>query len=112
MAYDGTHLWVTNDASSGVTEVNTSDGSWVRTISGGSYGFNVNSPCCIAFDGHHLWVANSYGNSTTELNASDGSLVKTLTGDAYGLDFPAGIFYGAAHVWVASGNVVSEIATT
>jgi hypothetical protein len=38
IAFDGTHLWVTNDLGSSVTELNASDGSWVRTVSGGSYG--------------------------------------------------------------------------
>ena len=68
IAFDGSHLWVTNDVGNSVTEFNKSDGSWVRTASGGSYGFN--SPIGIAFDGSHLWVTNAFGNSVTEFNAN------------------------------------------
>jgi DNA-binding beta-propeller fold protein YncE len=64
VAFDGTHLWVTNFNGGSVTELNASGGSWVRTVSGGSYGFS--NPYAIAFDGTHLWVANN-GNSVTEL---------------------------------------------
>ena len=39
-----------------VTEINASDGSWVQTLSGGSYGFN--GPYGVAFDGTHIWVTN------------------------------------------------------
>jgi DNA-binding beta-propeller fold protein YncE len=65
IAFDGTHLWVTNYGGSSVTELNASDGSWVRTVSGGSYGFSA--PDAIAFDGAHLWVTNHGGGSVTEL---------------------------------------------
>jgi hypothetical protein len=49
-----------------VTELNAQDGSWVRTLSGGSYGFN--NPFGVAFDGSHIWVTNWSGNSVTELS--------------------------------------------
>ena len=65
VAFDGTHLWVTNQNGSSVTELNASNGSWVRTLSGGSYGFN--HPEGVAFDGTHLWAANVYGDSVTEI---------------------------------------------
>jgi hypothetical protein len=48
-----------------VTEQNASNGSWVRTLSGATYGFN--DPYGIAADGTHIWVANSHGASVTEL---------------------------------------------
>ena len=64
IAFDGTHLWVTNVDGASVTEFNASDGSWVQTLSGGSYGFY--SPYGIAFDGTHLWVTNT-GSSVTEI---------------------------------------------
>ena len=48
---DGRHLWVSNLSNSTVTEVNASDGSFVRRLSGGSY--NISGPYGIAFDGHH-----------------------------------------------------------
>ncbi len=49
IAFDGTHIWVTNPPGNSVTELNASNGAWVRTLSGGSYGFA--EPESIAFDG-------------------------------------------------------------
>ena len=66
VASDGTHLWVANYHGNSVTELNLSDGSLVRVISGSSYGFNY--PAALASDGTHLWVANLGGDSVTELN--------------------------------------------
>jgi hypothetical protein len=48
-----------------VTELNASDGSWVKTLSGGFYG--LSNPIGIAFDGTHLWVANNGDTSVTEI---------------------------------------------
>jgi hypothetical protein len=50
-----------------VTELNASDGSWVQTLSGGSYGFS--NPLAVAVDGSNVWVTNETGNSVTELPA-------------------------------------------
>jgi DNA-binding beta-propeller fold protein YncE len=36
VAFDGTHIWVTNYGGNSVTELNAADGSWVQTLSGGS----------------------------------------------------------------------------
>jgi DNA-binding beta-propeller fold protein YncE len=66
VAFDGSHIWVTNNNDTSVTELNASDGSWVQTLSGGSYGFN--NPFGVAFDGSHIWVTNWSGNSVTELS--------------------------------------------
>ena len=109
VAFDGTHLWVTNLGGNSVTELNASDGSWVRTLSGGSYGFNNSRG--VAFDGTHLWVTNVGGNSVTELNASDGSWVRTLSGGSYGFNGSYYIAFDGTHVWVTnySGNSVTKI---
>jgi len=64
IAYDGSHLWITNASGNSVTEINATDGSWVNTLSGGNYGFDV--PVGITYDGH-LWIANEGGNSVTAI---------------------------------------------
>lgn len=56
VAFDGSHLWVTNSGGSTVSEVNPSDGSPVQVLSDPSYGFN--NPQGMAFDGRHLWIVN------------------------------------------------------
>ncbi len=109
VAYDGTHLWITNEGGDSVTEVNASDGAWVQTLSGGNYGFNL--PTDITFDGSHLWVTNAGSSTVTELNASDGSWVRTLSGGSYGFNYPSGIVFDGAHLWVTNyyGNSVTEV---
>ncbi|MEI8148612.1 MAG: NHL repeat-containing protein [Actinomycetes bacterium] len=109
VAYDGAHLWITNEGGDSVTEVNASDGSWVRTLSGGNYGFNL--PTDIVFDGSHLWIANSAGNTVTEVNSSDGSWVRTLSGGSYAFNYPSGIAFDGTHLWVTNyyGNSVTEV---
>ena len=109
VAFDGTHLWITNQGGDSVTEVNASDGSWVRTLSGGNYGFNV--PYDIAFDGSHVWITNAGGRSVTEVNASDGSWVRTLSGGSYAFNSPYALAFDGSHLWVTNyyGNSVTEV---
>lgn len=97
---------MTNTDGNSVTELNASDGSWVRTISGGSYGFNFSA--AIAFDGTHLWILNAHGNSVTEMNASDGSWVQTLSGVSYDFDAPTAIAFDGTHRWVANAYGPSD----
>jgi hypothetical protein len=50
-----------------VTELDASNGDWVQTLSGSSYGFS--DPAAIAFDGTHIWVTNYGGKSVTDVSA-------------------------------------------
>jgi hypothetical protein len=108
---------VPNHAGNSVTELNTSDGSWVRTLSGGSYGFSC--PNSIAFDGSHLWVPNTnncpyYASSSfslTELNASDGSWVQTISGETFSFYEPSSVAYEGGHVWVTNCGANKESVT-
>jgi hypothetical protein len=82
-----------------VTELDASTGRWMRTLSGGSYGFNGSN--AIAAGGGDVWVANIRGFSVTELDASTGHWVRTLgagnlTPVAFALDGP--------DVWVLNGD--------
>jgi DNA-binding beta-propeller fold protein YncE len=72
IAFDGAHIWVANWGEGlygdSVIELNASDGSLVRTLSGSSYGFSfAYPPVGMAFDGAHIWVANNNDNSVTEV---------------------------------------------
>jgi len=107
IAFDGSHLWITNANGNSVTEISASDGSWVRTLSGGNYGFS--GPQAIAFDGSHLWVTNPGGDSVTEMSTSDGSWVRTLSGGSYGFGLPEGIAFDGSHLWIA--NIASNSVT-
>ncbi len=78
VAFDGIHIWVANEGGNSVTELNASNGAWVRTLSGSPFGFNA--PRGMAFEGDQIWVGNFFGGSVTEIYAADGSWVRTLSG--------------------------------
>ena len=105
---DGSHLWVANFNGSSVTELNLSDGSLVRVISGSTYDFNLSA--ALVAHGSHLWVANS--NSITELNLSDGSLVRVISGASYDFSNPEALVAYGSHLWVANYNGGSVIELT
>jgi YVTN family beta-propeller protein len=109
LAFDGQHIWVVNNGGLSVTELNASDGTFVRNLSGGSYNFNA--PHSIAFDGQHVWVANEGNDTVTEIDAGDGSFVRNLSGGSYGFRQPVGLAFDGARVWVANfGNAsVTEV---
>jgi hypothetical protein len=109
LAFDGQHIWVVNNEGLSVTELNASDGSFVRNLSGGSYNFNA--PFSIAFDGQHIWISDLGTTSVTEVNASDGSFVRNLSGGSYNFDEPFALAFDGAHIWVSNeGNdTVTEI---
>ena len=88
--------------------MSANDGSWVQTISGGSYGFDA--PYGITYDGSDLWVTNVFGNSVTEL-AGSGSFVRTLSGGSYGFVEPTFLAFDGTDVWVTnqSGKSVTEV---
>jgi hypothetical protein len=99
---------VTNSNNNSVTEVNASDGSFVRNLAAGSYNFS--SPDALAFDGSHIWVANFTG-SITEVNASDGSWVRTASGGGFGFNGPLAVTVAADPIWVgnAGGASLTEL---
>ncbi len=111
LAAAGGSIWVDNAGGTNggsVTQMSASDGTWVRTLAGGSYGFAY--PGSITSDGTHLWVGNANGDSVTEMNVTDGGWVRTLVGGKYDFKYPAAILVGGGHVWVANadGNSVTE----
>jgi hypothetical protein len=57
IAWDGSHLWVTNADSNSVTEMSATNGSLVRLVSNFVYGFD--SPSSISSDGSDVWVGNA-----------------------------------------------------
>jgi hypothetical protein len=71
VAFDGSHLWITNNGGISVTEINAADASLVRVLTAGSYQFS--DPAGIAFDGSHLWITNNAGNTVTANTALIGA---------------------------------------
>jgi YVTN family beta-propeller protein len=72
-AFDGEHIWVTNNGSNSVTELQASTGAIIGTFSVGI------GPNDVAFDGANVWVTNGQSNTVTELQASTGNLLGTFS---------------------------------
>jgi len=95
------NVWVINNGSNNVTELNSS-GITIGTYSVGSYPFGI------AIDASgNVWVTNSGSNNVTELNSS-GITIGTYSVGSY----PFGIAIDASgNVWVANfrSNTVTEL---
>jgi len=115
IAVSGPYVWVLNNPYRGglsVTEMNASDGSFVRTLSGPQYDFGRFAggfgyrPEGIAAAGNRVWVANPLGGSghgsLTEINAQTGALVRVLSGSPYRFYLPTAVAGAGSQVWVAS----------
>jgi hypothetical protein len=111
IAAGGGHIWVANDPQVGdgqtpkpgdgsVTELDASDGSWVRTLSGRRYSFDFSGP--MAVTGADVWVVNGLGDSVTELNATTGSLIRTVSGGRPDFSNPSAIAAAGGHLWIAN----------
>jgi hypothetical protein len=106
VAFDGSHFWVSGANAQSVDEFTTS-GSLVRTLSGGSYGFDWPGP--IVFDGTHVWVLNmyitdGYIGGVTEIDPSTGASIRTLSGTADGFNGPADLLFSGNGLWVANAG--------
>jgi outer membrane protein assembly factor BamB len=94
VAFDGTHIWVTNFSANSVSKLRASDGFVVANYPAGS------GPVSIAFDGAFIWVGNpGIGNGiVTRLRASDGMLMGTVPN----VDGGDSLVCDGANVWVAN----------
>jgi hypothetical protein len=93
-----------------LTEVNASNGAFVRAISGLAYHFD--GPYVMAVSGDELFVANGGGNSVTEVNASTGHLVKVVSGPAYDIAAPVALALSGSKLYVANGDgSITELRT-
>ena len=61
VAFDGTHIWVTNNGGNDVTKIVAATGASAGTYLVGGY------PEGIAFDGTNMWIANSADNNVSRL---------------------------------------------
>jgi DNA-binding beta-propeller fold protein YncE len=80
LTFGGGHLWVTNEASNSVTEIDPTNGSWIATFNSKTYGFR--RPTAFTRYGPYHFVTNGVG-SVSELRSSDGAFVRTISGTRY-----------------------------
>ena len=106
LAFGGGRLWVTNAATSNVSEINPNTGAWLGSLASSRYGFN--HPTAIVDHGGELFVANANG-TVTEFRASNGSLVRRISGATYGFASPVAITASGNDVLVLNSGKVGSI---
>ena len=108
IAVQGSHLWITNNFGASVTEVGTTNGAVLRTLTSSADAFNY--PNGIAVGDSHVWVISGPGNSLTELSES-GVLVRVITAKADEFDYPSSISVTRTRVWITNdfGQSVTEL---
>jgi hypothetical protein len=112
---DGVHVWVANERTSSLTEVNAKTGAFVTFIKGKNFGLDVVTG--IASNGSDIWVTSlgtsaTTGNSVTEIDPSSATgPVGVFRGSKYGFDEPNAITYIGGRVWVANNgsNTMTEL---
>jgi DNA-binding beta-propeller fold protein YncE len=88
LAFDGLHIWVTNQLSGTVTELRAPDGLTFGPFAVGSH------PVGVAIDGANIWVANSGSGTVTKLQAYGGKTLGTFTVGA----LPNGVAFDGANI--------------
>jgi len=115
IAVSGSRVWVLNDPYRGrlsVTEINASDASFVRLLSGLQYEFGSYVKYLqyraegIAAVGDRVWVADPAGGgdghgAVTEIDARTGGLIRVLSGAPYNFYTPDAIVANSSQVWVS-----------
>jgi hypothetical protein len=97
---DGAHVWITNQSSNSVTELDAASVTLIQIKDSKTDSFDL--PSGVDSDGNHVWVSNGLGNDVTELDASTGALVSIVRGEDDGLSAPDGILADGTHVWACN----------
>lgn len=76
IAFDGTNIWETNNASNTLGIINATTGALVASLGGLGYPFS--QPRGVVFDGIYIWVANYGNNTVSKVRASDHAYMATI----------------------------------
>jgi hypothetical protein len=98
LALAGSAAWIAEASPDRLVELNTSDGSHVRSNS-----TDLDFPWDIAVGGGNVWAANDRHNpgSVTKLDMATGAVTK-ITGSFNGIANPTAVAVQGDHVWVAN----------
>jgi len=94
LAWDGSHLWVGDDAGGYVARIDTSDGSVITEIIGAPQ-----SNHGLAWDGTHLWVSGDYHTDFIYRIAPNGDRVDSISNP--GGDYSGGMTFDDKYLWVS-----------
>jgi hypothetical protein len=95
IAFDGSNIWVANEASKSVTKLRAADGASLGTYQVGT------EPKAIAFDGSNIWVANYFDSTVTKLSASNGQVLGTFASGGMG---PQALVAVGKIIWILNRN--------
>ena len=100
MAFDGSHLWVTDVMHQTVVKLSVADGTTLGTFPMPSMNPHGNGLAC---DGLAIWVGNSIANTVTRLRLSDGTNLGSFPVPGN----PSCLAFDGVSLWVAtrSGRV-------
>ncbi|MBT5850514.1 MAG: hypothetical protein HOH36_08780, partial [Acidimicrobiaceae bacterium] len=73
VAFDGTHIWVTNFNGGTVSKIVAATGVVAATIGVGD------GPVGVAFDGTHIWTANYIDDTVSKIAAATGVVADTIS---------------------------------
>ncbi len=108
---DGTNVWVGNDRTDSLSELNAKTGAFVRFIQGKNFDLSVMT--AIVSNGHDVWVSSlgvaQNPTAVSEFDAATGSLVVAMSGPGYGLDAPNALTYANGHIWIANTGLDTVI---
>ena len=93
LAWDGQYLWVGDDQNGSIAQIDTADGSVLKTISGAPL-----SNHGLAWDGTHLWVAGDYHTDWIYRITTDGVKVDSIPNP--GGDYSGGMTWDGTYLWV------------
>ena len=101
VAFDGSHIWVANEGSGNVSEIDVAGHTVINTVTVGG------NPVGVAFDGSHIWVSNVNDTVSEISDTPTPTVINTVT---VGSD-PGAVAFDGSHIWVSNdaANTVSEI---
>lgn len=109
VCFDGTHVWVTCNASASnkVKKINA-----LTYVIDGIVGVGGN-PEGVTFDGRYIWVVNNTGYSISVVDPTTNTVVNTINLKAS--SYPHGISFDGKYIWVAcpgvtDGSGINEVA--
>jgi len=105
VAFDGSHIWVTNSNADTVSKIDIITNTEVDTVF--VRGLDRRWPERVAFDGSHIWVVNSGHTTISKIDIMTNTVEGTFGVGAS----PQGIAFDGSHIWISNSNIdkVSKI---
>ena len=94
VAFDGTSIWVTNQASDTVSKINPTTNAVTATIGVGDI------PAGVAYDGTNIWVVNNGSNTVSKIDPSTNTVTATINVAIS----PTRVAFDGTNIWVTNNG--------